>query len=72
MTSRQILDVFFVLIFISIVIYAPYLHLLAYTYLHLFTYLLIYLFILIFSSYYYVNLTKLLKYGEYRNYDKIF
>ena len=42
----------------------------------IYTYLLVpiytYLFILMFSLYYYVNLIKLLKYGEYRNYDKIF
>ena len=59
-TSRQILDVPFILIFISIVIYT-YLRILISTY----------LFILIFSLYYYVNLIKLLKYGEFRNYDEI-
>ena len=47
-----------------------YLHFLIYTYLLILIYT--YLFILMFSLYYYVKLIKLLKCGEYRNYDKIF
>ena len=67
MTTIEILDIFFILIFISIVIQSS-----------LFTFnllvILIYacLFILMFSLYYYMNLIKLLKYGECRNYDEIF
>ena len=52
-TTRQILDVLFILIFISTYIY---------TYFLILTY--IYLFILLFSLYYYMNLMKLLKWGS--------
>ena len=62
-TTRQNLDVLLILIFIII-----YSSLVALTYFYLFTLIYTYvLFILL-----YMNLIKLLKYGEYRNYDKIF
>ena len=68
-TTRQILDVFFIFIFIYIVIYTS---LFTLNCLYLFTLAYLYhthvLFILL---YYYMNLIKLLKYGECRNYDKI-
>ena len=51
---RQILDILFILLFISILIYTQLLAII-YTY----------LFILMFTLYYYMNL---LKYGEYKNY----
>ena len=62
--TRQTLDVLFIY-YMSIIIYISLLHLmliLIYTY--LFTFMS--------SLHYYMNLVKFLKYGEYRNYDKIF
>ena len=53
-----------------------------YTYLHIYSYLhfliytqlliLIYTYLFMFFLYYYMELDKLLKYREYRNYDEIF
>ena len=62
-TIRQVLDVFFILIFLSYsylqLFTVPYLHLIHYTYLRLF----IYTYVLFFFKE---------KYGECRNYDKSF
>ena len=66
-TTRQILDVFFILIFISIVIYSS---LLTFNWLIILIYA--WLFILMFFLYCCLNLIKLLKHGKCRNYDKIF
>ena len=57
-------------------LYFPYTYIYIYSYLQflIYTYLLVPIYtylLIIFSSYYYMNLTKLLKFGEYRNYDEI-
>ena len=79
-TIRNIFDVFF--IYTYIYNYSDFL-IYTYTYLHLFTLIFIFvlyyfIFILILVTvticryYYYLNLMKLIKCGEYRNYDKIY
>ena len=65
-TTRQLLKMFSLYLYLYLRLFT-----LACLYLFKLTYLYV-LFIRTFSLYYYINLIKLLKYGEYRSYDEIF